>query len=211
MSQPDTKTRILDAAEKLFAQDGFHNTSLRGITGLAKVNLAAVNYHFGSKDALLQAVIERRIIPLNRIRQQKLEAVLDQAKSAGKSPAAENLLHAFIEPTLAFRNSGPGAVDFIALIGRALSEPDETVRNCFIQQVLPLFTLLFSSLAQALPELPAHILLTRLQFTMGALSHVMCLSARPPLQLPGFPEPLVDERLAEELIGFVCQGLEAPC
>ena len=57
MSQIDTKNRILNAAEQLFASDGFHNTSMRAITGDAEVNLAAVNYHFGTKDALLQAVL----------------------------------------------------------------------------------------------------------------------------------------------------------
>ncbi len=211
MSPADTKTRILNAAEKLFAQDGFHNTSMRGITSLAKVNLAAVNYHFGSKDALLQAVIERRIIPLNQIRQQKLQAVLEQAQAAGQPPSARQLLRAFIEPTLAFRSSGPGAEDFIALIGRALSEPDETVRACFIQQVLPIFKRLFAGLRKALPQLPEQILLTRLQFTMGAMSHMMCASTRPALQLPGFPEPLQETEMVAELISFVCSGLEAPC
>lgn len=211
MPQPDTKTRILDAAEKLFAQDGFHNTSLRGITGSAKVNLAAVNYHFGSKDALLQAVIERRLGPLNRLRQQQLEAVLSQAATAAQKPEVEELLRAFIEPTLAFRHSGPGAKEFIALIGRALSEPDGTVRNCFIQQVLPIFKLLFGGLQRALPQLPANLLLTRLQFTMGAMSHVMCSSARPALEFPGLPDLLGEDELVEELIGFACSGLEAPC
>ena len=209
MPQPDTKTCILNAAERLFAQDGFHNTSLRGITSLAEVNLAAVNYHFGSKDALLQAVIERRLRPLNRIRQQKLGAVLAQAEAANQRPDAKRLLCAFIEPTLEFRNSSPGAKDFIALIGRALSEPDETVRNCFIQQILPIFKLLFAGLQRALPELPAHNLLTRLQFTMGTMGHVMCNSARPALQFPDLPRPLADDELAEELINFVCAGLEA--
>jgi AcrR family transcriptional regulator len=209
MSQPDTKTAILDAAEKLFAQDGYHYTSLRGITGLAKVNLAAVNYHFGSKDALLQAVIERRLLPLNQIRQEKLAAVLAQSEAANRRPTAKDLLRAFIEPTLAFRNSSPGAENFIALIGRAMNEPDETVRNCFIQQVMSIFQLLFSGLQRALPEVPANSLLTRLQFTMGAMGHVMCSSARPALQLPGCPKPLAETALAEELIGFVCAGLEA--
>ena len=62
MSQPDTKERILDAAERLFAREGFHNTSLRAITGEADVNLAAVNYHFGSKEALLDAVISYNFV-----------------------------------------------------------------------------------------------------------------------------------------------------
>lgn len=211
MSQLDTKTRILNAAEQLFAKEGYHYTSMRAITGAAEVNLAAVNYHFGSKEALLKAVIERRLLPLNQIRIERIHAVLTAAAETEQRPETTDLLRAFIEPTLAFRNEGPGAVEFIALIGRALSEPDETVRTCFIQQVLPLFKLLFDSLHQALPDLPENVLLTRLQFTMGAMSHVMCISARPPLQIPGFPHPLADNCQAEELIGFARAGLEAPC
>lgn len=210
MAQPDTKTCILDAAEKLFARDGYHYSSLRDITGRAKVNLAAVNYHFGSKEALLQAVIERRLLPLNQIRQEKLAAVLARAEAAGHPPAAHDLLRAFIEPTLAFRHSSPGAEDFIALIGRALNEPDQTVRNCFIRQVMSIFTLLFRGLQQALPDVPEQLLLARMQFTLGAMGHVMCSSARPALQLPGFPKPLADAELATALIDFVSAGLEAP-
>lgn len=211
MAPPDTKTRILDTAEQLFARNGFHNTSLRDITGQATVNLAAVNYHFGSKDGLLKAVIERRIEPLNQLRQQKLEELLAAAKAAGQRPSVRHLMHAFIEPTLAFRRSAKGAADFIALIGRSLSEPDETVRNCFIESILPLFRLLFRGLQQALPELPERLLLTRLQFTMGALSHMMIASSRPVLPVPGFPEPLTEDQMAEQLIAFVSCGLEAPC
>lgn len=209
MSQPDTKTSILDAAEKLFARNGFHNSSLREITGLAKVNLAAVNYHFGGKDALLQAVIERRLLPLNQLRQEKLTTVLNRAQASGTRPEPAELLRAFIEPTLEFRNSSPGAEDFIALIGRALNEPDQTIRNCFIQQVMPIFQLLYSGLRRALPELAESVLLTRLQFSMGVMGQVMCSSARPTLQLASLPKPLADADLAEELIGFVCAGLEA--
>ncbi|NOY12298.1 MAG: TetR/AcrR family transcriptional regulator [Deltaproteobacteria bacterium] len=211
MLQTDTKSRIMDAAEQLFARDGFHTTSLRGLTELANVNLAAVNYHFGSKEGLLQAVISRRLLPLNELRRQKLKTVLNQAATVGSPPPAADLLRAFIEPTLDFRNSAPGAKDFIALIGRSLSEPDETVRNYFIQQILPVFKLLFDSLQKALPDLPADILMARLQFTMGAMGHTMCSSARPKQLIPGFPAPLSDTGLVADLIRFVSAGLEAPC
>lgn len=211
MTQADTKTRILDAAEQLFARDGFHTTSLRTLTEQANVNLAAVNYHFGSKESLLQAVISRRLLPLNDIRQKKIEAVLAQADAANRLPQAKQLLRAFIEPTLDFRNSGPGAKDFIALVGRSLSEPDETVRNYFILQVSAIFKLLFGSLHRALPELPKEILMSRLQFTMGAMSHMMCSSAHSERLIPGVPEGLPDGQLVEELILFVSSGLEAPC
>ena len=211
MTQEDTKTRIMNAAERLFARDGFHNTSLRALTSLAEVNLAAVNYHYGSKETLLKAVFERRLLPLNRVRREKLETVLNTAVQNGTKPPADDLLRAFIEPTLAFRNAGPGARDFVALIGRSLSEPDATVRNCFIQQVLPIFKFLFGALRKALPELPEKILLARLQFTLGALSHVMCNAVQRDQQIPGFPEPLAENLLIEQLIRFVHSGLEAPC
>ena len=99
LNQTDTKQRILDTAEHLFAREGYHSTSLRAITGQANVNLAAVNYHFGSKEALIEAVIERRIVPLNKIRKQNLEAVQEAARHEGRRPLVKEALRAFIEPT----------------------------------------------------------------------------------------------------------------
>ncbi|PLX86873.1 MAG: hypothetical protein C0618_08225 [Desulfuromonas sp.] len=211
MTQIDTKSRILNAAEQLFAKEGYHFTSLRTITTTADANLAAVNYHFGSKEGLLKAVIERRLKPLNQRRADRIEKILSTAATEQRRPRTTDLLRAFIEPTLAFRNEGPGAVEFIALIGRAMNEPDETVRNCFIQQVMPLFILLYEGLKKARPELAEEILLTRLHFVLGAMSHVMCAGARPQISIPGIPQPLTDTPQAEEMIRFACAGLEAPC
>jgi AcrR family transcriptional regulator len=210
MAPVDTKTRILDSAEQLFARDGFRNTSLRSLTQLAEVNLASVNYHFGSKDALLQAVIERRLLPLNEVRMQKMADILEQAKKQKERPDAEKLLRAFIEPTLEFRNSSSGACDFISLIGRSLSEPDETVRNCFLKLVLPAFHLLYDGLCETLPELSPPILLTRLQFIMGTMSHVMCMNSHSIQIDTKLPPPLDHNTQVEQLIKFVLAGLEAP-
>ncbi len=207
MAQSDTKTRILDGAEQMFAREGFHNTSLRALTDLAEANLASVNYHFGSKEALLQTVIERRLLPLNRIRQEK---ILNVAQENSALPEAEALLRAFIEPTMEFRNSSPGARDFISLIGRSLSEPDETVRNCFMDLSQPILQVLFEALHQALPQLSPAILMTRLQFIMGTMSHVMCMSSPSVFNNPELPQPLDDNALVEQLIKYVLAGLEAP-
>ena len=86
MNRGDTKTRILDAAENLFAARGYHNTSLREITKEAGVNLAAVNYHFGSKEALLRAVIKRRLVPLNQVRTRRLHEVREKARREKRRP-----------------------------------------------------------------------------------------------------------------------------
>ncbi len=210
MSQSDTKTRILDGAEQLFAREGFHNTSLRALTTLAGVNLASVNYHFGSKESLLQTVIERRLLPLNNIREEKIEKVLTDTRKNGSLPDAEALLRAFIEPTLEFRNSSPGARDFISLIGRSLTEPDETIRNCFMDLALPILQILFEALHQALPQLSPTILMTRLQFIMGTMSHVMCMSSHSLLDNSELAPPLDHSTPVEQLIKFVVAGLEAP-
>lgn len=215
MSQPDTKERILDAAERLFAREGFHNTSLRAITSEAGANLAAVNYHFGSKEALIEAVFERRLNPLNRIRRENIERVREEAQQAGKRPDVDQILRAFIEPTLRFRDSGPGAENFVTLVGHALAEPDETVRNLFLSQMRPLFFLLFETLGLALPHVGKNTLFWRLHFALGTLGHALCWSGRIRQQPHLLPEGIMlttdADPLCNMLIEFLTAGMEAPC
>src|ERR1041385_1388783 len=94
----DTRSRILDVAEELFGEQGLDRVSIRDITAKAKVNLAAINYHFGSKEDLIAAVFERRVVPVNEARLAALDAV---EKAAGKkNPKLEAILGAFIRPTV---------------------------------------------------------------------------------------------------------------
>lgn len=211
MSQPDTKQRILDAAEHLFATEGFHNTSLRALTGEAGANLAAVNYHFGSKEALLEAVFERRLVPLNRLRQERLEAVREAARRAGCRPAVADVMSAFVEPTLSFRDSDPGAEAFVRLVGRAIAEPDDTIRKMFMRRQEPLFLLLYDSLAEALPDMSRNDLFWRLHFAMGALSHIMCMAGRFHI-VPAGVDPTTDaSSLTTKVLAFITAGMEAAC
>src|SRR4029077_13793684 len=99
-SRPLTTERILDAAERLFADHGFEGTSIRDIVDTAKVNLAAVHYHFRSKEALLEAVLTRRISLVNDARLQRLDTA--EAAAAPRSPSVEEVLRAFIIPTVEF-------------------------------------------------------------------------------------------------------------
>lgn len=206
----NTKEKILDAAERRFARLGFHAASLRSITGEAGVNLAAVNYHFGSKLALLEAVFERRLLPLNETRRFRLEAVRDAAKKEGRRPGVEEAMRSFIEPTLRFRDEGAGAREFIALVGRILSEPNETARNIFIQQMEPLFWLLFETLHEALPNLSKDLLFWRLRFAIGSMSHILRMTGK----YPPLPKEIRSEEdtevLTERMIAFVTAGMEVP-
>src|SRR6186997_3167761 len=111
-----TKPRILDAAEALFMEHGFEATSLRQITTDAGVNLAAVNYHFGSKEELFQAVLTRRLDPMN---QERL-ALLDQleADAAGKPLSCEAIIGAMFIPALKLaRDKARGGKNFLRLLG----------------------------------------------------------------------------------------------
>src|SRR5271166_4719878 len=94
----NTKDRILNAAERLFARDGFEATSLRAITTEAAVNLAAVNHHFKSKEALVQAVIARRMGPISAQRLALLDAY--EAEADGAPVALEKILDAFLRPII---------------------------------------------------------------------------------------------------------------
>jgi len=211
MSQPDTKQRLLDAAERLFAAEGFHNTSLRAVTGEAEANLAAVKYYFGSKEALLEAVFARRLVPLNTLRRDRMEEVRALARQTGRPPATADILRAFIEPTLRFRESGPGAEAFVRLVGRALAEPDDTIRKIFLGLVEPLFRYLHESLTDALPGMPQDVLFWRLHFVIGTLSHIMCLCGHFHGLPPGVSPSTDAGSLTTLLLDFLTAGMEVPC
>lgn len=201
---PSTKDRILDTAEELFSLSGYHSTSLRAITGEAGVNLAAVNYHFGSKESLLEAVIDRRLTPLNKVRMEMLSCVDRQARSEGRPPAVREIMNAFIEPTLGFSESGKGAKHFIALLGRAIVEPDDTVKKRFLNQMNPIIELMLELLGRAMPAVAQETLIKRFHFAIGSLfftMHACCDSSMPEhLRLKG--------PLTQELVNFVTAGME---
>src|SRR5215468_8407453 len=123
-----TKTRILDAAERLFVEHGFEATSLRSLTSAAGVNLAAVNYHFGSKEELFQSVLTRRLDPMNQERVDLLSAL---ERDAAPAPVAcEQILSAMFVPALRLaRDPERGGKDFLRLLGRAYADPAPFIRQ----------------------------------------------------------------------------------
>lgn len=209
MSQPATKQRILSAAEHHFARDGYHATSLRSITATAKVNLAAVNYHFGSKEALLEAVIERRLNPLNERRLAQLEALLTQAEQIGELPACRDILRTFIEPTLNLRQQGSEAEDFVALIGRILAEPRGVAMSIFMHHMETLMERLFQALSLSLPTLSHETLFWRLHFAIGSLSHIMRCHERHAIVPEEISVDLPVDALVDLFLDFATAGMEA--
>jgi AcrR family transcriptional regulator len=210
MDTRDTKDRILDAAEALFLDHGFEATSLRQITASAGVNLAAVNYHFGSKEELFQAVLTRRLDPMNAERVALLE---DYEREAGdRALSCEKILAAMFIPALRLsRDTKRGGKNFLRLLGRAYADPAPFIRHFLSAQYAPMIARFKTAFARALPDLPKQELSWRLHFMMGALSYT--LAGADVLKLIAALNPHAtdnDELLLRRLAPFLAAGLKAP-
>ena len=205
-----TPGRILDAAEALFMEHGFEATSLRVITTAAGVNLAAANYHFGSKEALFQAVLTRRLDPMNRERVDLLDRF--EAETAPAVLPCERILSALFIPALRLaRDPQRGGKNFLRLLGRAYADPAPFIRQFLSAQYALMITRFKAAFARALPHLPRKELSWRLHFIMGALSYT--LAGTDALRIIAELNPLEtdnDEILLHRLAPFLLAGLNAP-
>jgi AcrR family transcriptional regulator len=194
----DTKQRILDAAEKLFGENGYAATSLRQIISEAKVNLAAIHYHFGSKQVLLDQVIIRKAGPMNERRLKLLDQF--EAESAPEATPVEKIIEAFILPAILIDKSP----EFVKLMGRVYSEglmPEIAQRN-----FQPMIARFLSALHRALPDVSEKELIWKAHFALGAMAHAL---ATPP---DIYPETAAESPLgiARRLVAFVSSGFRAP-
>src|SRR4026209_2764173 len=124
--QHETRTRILDAAEELFMLHGFESTSMRLLTAKAGANLAAVNYHFGSKDALIEAVFRRRLDRMKPGRIAELDRL--EKEAGGRALAPEAIIRAFVGASLRMiEDSKCGGRNFIRLLGRTYTDPQKHI------------------------------------------------------------------------------------
>lgn len=199
-----TKERILSAAEELFAVHGFSGTSLRQVTSRADVNLAAVNYHFGSKENLVNEVFRRR---LDELSAQRLEALAGALDAPG--PRLERILAAFIQPALALGSDRQGGAAFVRVLARAFAEKNERLRRFLSEHYGHVLREFARALAAELPGLDKQQLYWRLDFIAGALTYAMAdfgLIKRP----PGTSERAHSRQAAEQLIAFAAAGLRAP-
>jgi AcrR family transcriptional regulator len=145
-----TRERLLNIAEQRFGEGGYEGTSLRAITVAATANIAAVNYHFGSKEALLRAAVARAMAPVNSERRRRL----DQLEANGQ-PTVEQLIRAFIEPGLDLilrrGERGPVVAQFI---GRVAFDPSRRIRELYSAEADPVEARYLTALQAALPQVP---------------------------------------------------------
>lgn len=198
-----TKERILGAAEELFARHGFEGASLRQLTAAAGVNLAAVNYHFGSKDRLIEEVFRRRLDQLNGRRMAALQKIAGEPDTT-----VENVLAAFIVPALELSHDGNGSL-FMRVLARAFAEHDDTLRKFLSDNYGHVMRQFTAEFARLLPHLSKEELYWRVDLVTGALTHAM--SGFGMIQRKSdVPEDRHREQAAEHLIRFAASGLKSP-
>lgn len=213
MSQPsesDTKTLILDAAEQSFADLGFDAASLRHIISVAGVNLAAVHYHFRSKEGLIRAVFERRLGPLNEERLSRLDEI-ERVAGRNKTLPLEAVIQALIEPALLLaRDPSKGGPDVMRLFGRTIAEPSAELQQMLHQQFGRLAERFGRALSRACPKLPPAVLQWRLHFTIGAMGHVMCDPTKMKEFTGGVCDPGDTDEVIRQMTAFLSAGFRAP-
>lgn len=203
-----TRERILDAAETCFAEQGFGATSVRAITAAAGVNLAAVHYHFGGKEALLDAVLTRRIAPVNDERLRRLEA-LRRAHAPDAAPVPA-LLEALLEPVFRhFRDDAAGVERIARILARCEIEEPERLETAVLEHFRETGEAFLDALGEALPSLDPALVHERFRWTLGVMTHTLAWRHR----IVSLPQPLPDDRpdaLLQRMIVFLSAAFRAP-
>ncbi len=207
-SQLETRDRILDTAETQFSDHGFRDVSLRRITTEAGVNIAAVNYHFGSKEALIAEVLTRVIAPINRERLR----LLDQAElNHGSEPVPlEEILEALHRPVVdQLKQTGHRSSVFLKLAGRCLSEPADNFSDTLVDLLKVMISRFMAATQKALPNLNEADIFWRMHFSFGTMVYALTHEDRVALYSEGRVKASDPEDTLRRLIEFTAAGLRA--
>ena len=205
MAPLDTRTRILDAAERLFAERGFRGTSVRAITDLAGANLAAVGYHFGSKAELLAAVIRRVTVPIIAAQ----GAGLDRLLARTPDPSAAELVEAFAGPLFDEMPAGDeGGARTSRLIVTIIADPAEEMRTWSGPAEDTVRDRYLAAFGRALPGLSPEELWFRMRGILAvvAVDRVEVYNRRTPASL----SPVAGEAARRWAITFLAAAMSAP-
>jgi len=204
----DAKTRILNAAERLFITRGFEATSIRAITSAAGVNLASVNYHFKSKDALIHAVIARRLDPINRRRMELLDSVLAEA---GHGPIpVEAVIEAFVWPLLDAAGGAGQDFPFGRWLGRLAAEPADFVQRMVEDHIRPVGERFFAAFHRAAPHLSPVEMIWRIHFVFAMTAHSIAAESLIEATSGGLCRPRDVRATLRYITRFAAAGWVAP-
>ncbi|MEZ9523140.1 TetR/AcrR family transcriptional regulator [Enterovibrio norvegicus] len=202
----ETKGKILDAAEQLFAEHGFKDTSLRTITSKAGVNLASVNYHFGDKKSLVRAVLERYLEQFMPQLENELKALLTE-----DNVSMDDVFACTKKPLLEldkFRRHGASV--FMQLIGRGYTDVQGHLRWFITTRYSGVLSLFTQAVSKANPTLKPEHIFWRLHFTLGAAIFTMASNvALSEIAENDFGHTVSIEEILDRLIPYLAAGVDA--
>jgi len=206
----ETRTLILDTAERMFVELGYSGVTMRALTAEAAVNLAAVNYHFGSKDRLLLEVFRRGSLAVNRERARLLR---DAEARCGDAPVpVRDILTALFAPpvrtTFESRETTGGSSIYVQFVARAVLDGPPEMREMIDRDVRHLERFV-AALSRTLPDLPHEELLWRFHFAMGVLHSIYNSLRRLETLSKGTADMSDTEAIIDRLVTFAAAGLEA--
>ncbi|MFZ2405917.1 MAG: TetR/AcrR family transcriptional regulator [Methylobacter sp.] len=208
MGRQITEQRILDASECLFARKG-HDASIRAISDMAGVNIAAINYYFGTKENLIGAVFDRRLAKLNEACSGRLRSLCGAGMKENHTFSVSRILRVFLEPFFRSKDVDLMNIEYVALIGRIMIASDGVIQGAFFSAMTPSLELLLKLLCEALPGAPEHIIRLRLLLSMGTVGCAMCMIGVSSLLHDG--SSLSDpDLLIDGLASFLGSALESP-
>lgn len=207
MRHKGTSASIVEAAETLFAEQGFTETTVRQITSRADVNLAAINYHFGSKKGLIQAVAEKFLTPLCA----ELGSMLEQRQVADSSPSLEELLEMLMRALLLVHRENVNALAvFMRLLELAYMKNQEELRDFLISRyndkLLPFIQLIRTDAAPMEDDeffWRLHFLLGSITFTLSNYHTLHAIEKRE------FHSGAEVENILHRMIPVLSAGLQA--
>lgn len=203
MASEETRERILDAAERCFGEAGYAATTLRDVTTAAEANVAAVNYHFESKEGLFRAVLQRAIDAMGERRRSEIGALT----AAGSPPSLDELVEAAITPMFDVKDSLDERGRSIArLLARVMTEPDPEARGLVFAALLRADEPLLAAMQAQVAGLSSE----EFEFRFKSVLSVIVLQQldRPPRGSAESTED--DERLRRRLVGFIAAVMSAP-
>ena len=203
----ETRDRLLDAAERLFAERGFEGTSMRAITQGAGTSVSAANYHFGSKEKLLHETLRRATAPANM---RRLELLDQYEAAAGSEPLGlERVLDAFLRPVMEWRQQD-GVEGARQISARLFSDPPELIQSIKVEIFGPMSQRFLAAFQRSLPEKTANDIELAYQFLIGIMVYVISGQLESSSSWAARQTEAVDEEaLLEQMIRFSAAGLRA--
>ncbi len=194
------RDRIIRAAEKLFALEGYHGVSIRDIADAANVGATLILHHFESKEKLYKTVFALR----QDLAQERLRA-LEQIEDFSAPDTVERIVHAFVSPIVKSHATEDGRY-YAQLTVREASDPQEETRGIIEEYFDPIARAFIAALQRALPEVDNEYLCWAYSFSVGAL--VMSIfDRRMPRISAGCELPIGVERKTRMLSLYVAQGI----